>query len=201
VRIPFGIRTLVRPGLSSVNARMHGEEPGLHRFASSRPDSVYDANGERQGYIRESSPGRFEIFDTNSVVPGGPIETFDRYGRRAYEIQFDGPGAVGRIAMTVCEQETLLRALDLWRNVGEITCEARAEASLALLIVRDDELEDLRRRIQDGHHLHPHRGRRGLPARPRHVGLRRVRVGAVVWGCALHPPDRLGSGRSVWHEG
>jgi hypothetical protein len=53
--------------------------------------------------------------------------------------------------MTVREQETLLRALDLWRTaVGQMNWEARAEASLALLIVRDDELEELRRRIQLG---------------------------------------------------
>ena len=53
--------------------------------------------------------------------------------------------------MTVREQETLLRALDLWRKaVGEMTWEGRAEAALALLIVRDDEIEALRRRIQGG---------------------------------------------------
>jgi hypothetical protein len=53
--------------------------------------------------------------------------------------------------MTVREQETLLRALDLWRTaVGQMSWEARAEASLALLIIRDDELEELRRRIQRG---------------------------------------------------
>lgn len=53
--------------------------------------------------------------------------------------------------MTVREQETLLQALDLWRKaVGEMSWEARAEASLALLIVKDNEIEDLRRRIQEG---------------------------------------------------
>lgn len=53
--------------------------------------------------------------------------------------------------MTTREQETLLRALDLWRAaVGEMSWEARAEASLALLIVRDEELEELRRRVQEG---------------------------------------------------
>ena len=53
--------------------------------------------------------------------------------------------------MTIREQETLLRALDLWRTaVGQMAWEARAEASLALLIVRDDELQDLRHRIQQG---------------------------------------------------
>jgi hypothetical protein len=64
-----------------------------------------------------------------------------------------GRGAVPAIgdAMTVREQETLLRALDLWRTaVGQMSWEARAEAALALLIVRDDELEELRRRIQRG---------------------------------------------------
>ena len=51
--------------------------------------------------------------------------------------------------MTVREQETLLRALDLWRvAVGQMTWEERAEASLALLIVRDEELEALRGRIE-----------------------------------------------------
>jgi hypothetical protein len=53
--------------------------------------------------------------------------------------------------MTVREQETLLQALDLWRKaVGAMSWEARAEAALALLIVRDDEIEALRRRIQRG---------------------------------------------------
>jgi hypothetical protein len=53
--------------------------------------------------------------------------------------------------MTVREQETLLRALDLWRKaVGEMTWETRAEASLELLLVRDEEIEDLRGRIQRG---------------------------------------------------
>ena len=53
--------------------------------------------------------------------------------------------------MTVREQETLLRALDLWRTaVGGMTWESRAEAALALLIVRYDEIEALRRRIQRG---------------------------------------------------
>jgi hypothetical protein len=53
--------------------------------------------------------------------------------------------------MTVREQETLLQALDLWRKaVGEMSWETRAEASLALLIVRDDEIEELRRRIRQG---------------------------------------------------
>jgi hypothetical protein len=53
--------------------------------------------------------------------------------------------------MTVREQETLLRALDLWRKaVGQMNWEERANAALALLIVRDDELEALRRRIQRG---------------------------------------------------
>lgn len=52
-------------------------------------------------------------------------------------------------AMTVREQETLLHALELWRKaLGEMSWEGRAEAALALLIVRDNELEDLRRRIQ-----------------------------------------------------
>jgi hypothetical protein len=53
--------------------------------------------------------------------------------------------------MTVREQETLLRALDLWRSaVGQMNWEERANAALDLLIVRDDEIEDLRRRIQRG---------------------------------------------------
>ena len=53
--------------------------------------------------------------------------------------------------MTVREQETLLRALDLWRTaVGQMTWEQRAEAALELLIVRDDELEELRRCIERG---------------------------------------------------
>ena len=53
--------------------------------------------------------------------------------------------------MTVREQETLLCALDLWRSaVGQMNWEERANAALDLLIVRDDEIEDLRRRIQRG---------------------------------------------------
>jgi hypothetical protein len=53
--------------------------------------------------------------------------------------------------MTVREQETLLRALDLWRTVvGDMTWESRAEAALDLLIVRDEEIEALRHRIQRG---------------------------------------------------
>ena len=54
-------------------------------------------------------------------------------------------------AMTVREQETLLQALDLWRKaVGEMTWEARAEAALAMLLVRDQEIEDLQRKIREG---------------------------------------------------
>jgi len=53
--------------------------------------------------------------------------------------------------MTVREQETLLRALDLWRDaVNQMAWDDRAEAALALLIVRDDELEALRNRIERG---------------------------------------------------
>ena len=53
--------------------------------------------------------------------------------------------------MTVREQETLLRALDSWRkDVGDMSWEDRAQAALALLIVRDDELEALRGRIERG---------------------------------------------------
>ena len=53
--------------------------------------------------------------------------------------------------MTVRKQETLLRALDLWQTaVGNMNWEERANAALALLIVRDNELEELRRRIQRG---------------------------------------------------
>ena len=53
--------------------------------------------------------------------------------------------------MSVREQETLLRALDLWQTaVGKMNWEERANAALALLIVRDNELEELRGRIQRG---------------------------------------------------
>ena len=53
--------------------------------------------------------------------------------------------------MTVREQETLLRALDLWRAaVTQMSWEARADAALALLIVRDEEIETLRTRIERG---------------------------------------------------
>jgi hypothetical protein len=54
-------------------------------------------------------------------------------------------------AMTVREQETLLQALELWRKaVGEMTWEVRAESALAMLLVRDQEIEDLQRKIRDG---------------------------------------------------
>jgi hypothetical protein len=80
---------------------------------------------------------------------------FDRYSRPAYDMRPGSPpgesGAFRRITMTVREQETILRALELWRKaVGEMAWEARAEASLALLIVRDDEIEELRGRIERG---------------------------------------------------
>lgn len=53
--------------------------------------------------------------------------------------------------MTVREQETLFRALELWsKAVGAMTWEERAESSLGLLIVRDDELQALRSRIERG---------------------------------------------------
>ena len=53
--------------------------------------------------------------------------------------------------MTVREQETLLRGLDLWRDaLIQMTWEARGEAAHALLIVRDDELDALRTRIERG---------------------------------------------------
>jgi hypothetical protein len=53
--------------------------------------------------------------------------------------------------MTTGEQETLLRALAYWRTaVGHMTWEERAEASLTLRTVRDDELEALRSRIERG---------------------------------------------------
>jgi hypothetical protein len=53
--------------------------------------------------------------------------------------------------MTVREQETLLRALDVWRKtVGEMTWDERAEAAIALLIVRDEEIQALRDRIERG---------------------------------------------------
>jgi len=43
------------------------------------------------------------------------------------------------------------RALDLWQTVvGQMSWERRAVAAIALLIVRDDELEAVRRRIQRG---------------------------------------------------
>jgi hypothetical protein len=45
--------------------------------------------------------------------------------------------------MTVREQETLLQGVELWQMaVGAMSWEARAEAALALLIVRDDEIEE-----------------------------------------------------------
>jgi hypothetical protein len=61
------------------------------------------------------------------------------------------PGREETEAMTVREQETLLRGLDLWRDaLIQMTWEARGEAALALLIVRDDELDTLRTRIERG---------------------------------------------------
>jgi hypothetical protein len=51
--------------------------------------------------------------------------------------------------MTAREKATLIEALDCWRkDVAHMTPVARDEAALADLIVRDDELEALRGKIE-----------------------------------------------------
>lgn len=53
--------------------------------------------------------------------------------------------------MTVRERETLLQALDLWRTVvRRMPQEERDLAALADFIVRDNELEALRGRLERG---------------------------------------------------
>jgi hypothetical protein len=56
--------------------------------------AVYDAHGRRQGYVKESRPGQFDLYDAHSRRLGygrqggdGRIEFFDKNSRRLYEIR------------------------------------------------------------------------------------------------------------------
>jgi hypothetical protein len=57
--------------------------------------AVYDANSQPQGSVKESRPGTFDLYDRNSERvgtgkqsrPDGPVEIFDRYGRRVGEFK------------------------------------------------------------------------------------------------------------------
>ena len=53
----------------------------------------YDAQSEPRGSVKETRPGTFDLYDRNSERvgygkqsrPDGPVEIFDRYGRRIGE--------------------------------------------------------------------------------------------------------------------
>jgi hypothetical protein len=71
----------------------------------SRTGAVYDARGQRQGYVKESRPGQFDVYDQHSRRLGygrqgrdGAIELFDKNSRRILEIRPEpaGGGAVSR---------------------------------------------------------------------------------------------------------
>ena len=63
------------------------------------PDgSVDDREGQRRGYVRESAPGQYELYDIHSRRFGygrqgrdGTIELFDKNSRRLLTIQPDRP--------------------------------------------------------------------------------------------------------------
>jgi hypothetical protein len=61
--------------------------------------AVYDAHGQRQGYVTESRPGQFDLYDAHSRRLGygrqgadGRIEFFDPHSRRLLEIRPQRPG-------------------------------------------------------------------------------------------------------------
>lgn len=61
--------------------------------------SVYDAHGQRQGYVKESRPGQFDLYDVHSRRLGygrqgadGRIEFFDPHSRRLLEIRPERTG-------------------------------------------------------------------------------------------------------------
>jgi hypothetical protein len=64
------------------------------------PDgAVYDAHGRRQGYVKESRPGQYDLFDAHSRRLGygrqgadGRIEFFDVHSRRLLEIRPERTG-------------------------------------------------------------------------------------------------------------
>ena len=56
--------------------------------------SVYDVHGHRQGYVKESRPGQFDLYDAHSRrlgygrrSPDGRIELFNPHSRRLLEIR------------------------------------------------------------------------------------------------------------------
>jgi hypothetical protein len=60
----------------------------------SRTGAVYDARGQRQGYVRESRPGQIDLYDARSRRLGygrqgtdGRVEFFDKDSRRILTIQ------------------------------------------------------------------------------------------------------------------
>ena len=60
--------------------------------------SVYDADGQRQGYVKESRPGHIDLYDRHSrrlgygrLAPDGRIEFFDTSSRRILTIQPERP--------------------------------------------------------------------------------------------------------------
>lgn len=63
--------------------------------------ALYDTNGQREGSVKATSPGRFEILDRYShrvgsgrqASPDAPIEVFDRYGQRIYNVRPSPPPA------------------------------------------------------------------------------------------------------------
>jgi hypothetical protein len=62
------------------------------------PDgTVYDREGQRQGYVKEPRPGHFDLYDRHSrrlgygrATPDGRIEFFDTNSRRILTIQPGG---------------------------------------------------------------------------------------------------------------
>jgi hypothetical protein len=61
--------------------------------------AIYDAHGQRQGYVTESHPGQFDLYDQHSRRLGygcqggdGRIEFFDPHSRRLLEIRPERTG-------------------------------------------------------------------------------------------------------------
>lgn len=61
--------------------------------------SVYDAPGRRQGYVKESRPGQFDLYDQHSRRLGygrdgrdGRIEFYDKNSRRILTIRPEWTG-------------------------------------------------------------------------------------------------------------
>jgi hypothetical protein len=71
----------------------------LSGLAVAPSGSVYDALGRRQGYVRESRPGQYDLHDAHSRRLGyehqgadGWIEFFDTHSWRWFEIRPERPG-------------------------------------------------------------------------------------------------------------